>query len=415
MSNTQSERIDITKLDNGLTVITEHFDFVKSVAIGVWIKIGSRYERVEQAGITHFLEHMLFKGTERRSAFEIVSTIESRGGYMNAMTSNEYTAYYIRCIHSEIDTALDVLSDMVQHASFPEVEITKEKKVVVEEMKMYRDSPDDLVIEEFVSQIFENHPLGRPILGYEETVNNFSRQNLIDFIQEHYAPENIILSVAGNVNHNALVEKAKEKFSQTEKRDRIEKSDLLSPYRPNQKRFTKDIEQTHYVIGKRGLGIDDPDRYKLLVLNSILGGGMSSRLHQNVREKFGYCYSIHTMLQSYLKAGIFGVYVGTDEDYLDHVRELVIAEFEKVQQEKISTKELEDSKTQLKGYLLLGYESMNNRMRRLATNHMFFDRIIPLEEIEQKIEEVTAEDLQNFAGSFLDKNELSETILTPQS
>jgi predicted Zn-dependent peptidase len=142
---------------------------------------------------------------------------------------------------------------------------------------------------------------------------------------------------------------------------------------------------------------------------------MSSRLHQNVREKFGYCYSIHTMLQSYLKAGIFGVYVGTDEDYLDHVRELVIAEFEKVQQEKISTKELEDSKTQLKGYLLLGYESMNNRMRRLATNHMFFDRIIPLEEIEQKIEEVTAEDLQNFAGSFLDKNELSETILTPQS
>lgn len=413
MSNIpKNQYVNKTILANGLTIITESIPFVKSVSAGIWVKTGSRYETIHESGITHFLEHMLFKGTAARTSFDIASQIESRGGYLNAFTSNEYTAYYVRCLDSELPTALDVLSDMVLRASLPNEEIGKEKKVVIEEMKMYRDSPDDYLFEEFISQIFDNHPLGRPIIGYESTVNNFTREQLVGYISDHYRNGNLILAVTGNVNHDEVVNLVEKEFILAVG-DSTPKQHVLTPYKPSKKELTKDIEQTHYFIGKRGLGSVDVDRYKLLMLNAILGGGMSSRLHQNIREKYGYCYTIQSMIQSFSDTGIFAVYTGTDKQHLTHVKDLVVNEFDKLKNEELTEKEFNDAKTQLKGLLLLNQESTNNRMVRMAKSEIYHNRYVTLEEIEEKINAVTTQELLEFSNSFLTEESLSESILTP--
>ncbi|MDZ7693403.1 MAG: pitrilysin family protein [Balneolaceae bacterium] len=346
--NDEKNEIDFvekTVLENGLKIVTEKIDSVKSVTAGIWVNTGSRNESNKQAGITHFLEHMLFKGTEERSSYDIAMSMESVGGYLNAFTSSEYTCYYSRCLNTQLDRALDVLSDMVLHPIFPEEEIEKEKKVVIEEMKMYRDSPDDYLFEEFSGNVFNNHPLGRPVIGYEDTVSNFERSDLYDYMEDRYQPWNLLVSVAGNLEHERVVEIVERYFGDVKSKDYDEQKLPLSEYQPGSETFTKPIEQTHLIIGRRGLDYDHEDKFRLLLANTVLGGGMSSRLHQNVREKFGYCYSINTFNQSYRDTGLFGIYVGTDLDYVDHVRELIYQELTKIQDKSISSKELEESKS----------------------------------------------------------------------
>ncbi len=403
-----------TTLDNGLRIVTERIDSVKSISVGIWVKTGSRNETKEQAGVTHFLEHMLFKGTDSRSAFDIALSMESVGGYLNAFTSSEYTCYYARCVDEQIDRALDVLSDMVLHPSFPEEEVEKEKKVVIEEMKMYRDSPDDYLFEEFSSRMFQGHALGRPVLGFEETVSAFSREDLYNYMADRYRPSNLLVAVAGNVDHDRVVELVSEYFGKLPAQETMNEEQPMDELIPEKLNLTKAIEQTHYVLGRRGLYFDHDDKYLLLMANTILGGGMSSRLHQNVREKYGYCYSIQTFNQSYSDSGLWGVYVGTDKEYVEHVHELVVAELDKIRTELVPEKELEEAKSQLKGKLLLSQENTSNRMMRLAKSELYFDRFVTLDELEEKIDEVTAEDILRFAKNFFDQKYFMEAVLTPE-
>lgn len=412
----EMETVQKTRLDNGLKVVTEQVDSVKSVSVGIWVKTGSRNEPDEKAGITHFLEHMLFKGTETRSAYDIALSMESVGGYMNAFTSSEYTCYYTRSLDSELERALEVLSDMVQNSIFPEEELEKEKKVVIEEMKMYRDSPEDYLFESFSGHVFKGHPLGRPIIGYEETVNAFTREDLFRYIEERYQPWNLLVSVAGNVEHERVVELAGKLLNgpATERESGLA-TNHLPAYEPDKLVVTKPIEQTHMIIGRRGLHYDHNDRYRLLLANTVLGGGMSSRLHQNVREKYGYCYSIGTFNQSYIDSGLFGVYIGTDRNYVDHVRELIFAEFDRMIEEAVPEKELSEAKSQLKGKLLLSQESMSNRMTRLARSELYYDRFVSLDELVENIDRVTSGDIQEFSREFFNKEIFSEALLLPEN
>lgn len=415
MQTTESiTEIKKTTLPNGLKIVTEKIESVKSVTAGIWVKTGSRNESDELAGITHFLEHMLFKGTKNRNSYEISKSMESVGGYLNAFTSTEYTCYYTRCLDSKLDRGLDVLSDMVRNSIFPDEELEKEKKVVLEEMKMYKDSPDDYIFELFSSQVFNGHPIGRPIIGFEDTVSSFSRQDLYDYIASRYRPDNLLVAVAGNVDHDKVIGLISEKLDLEATGETTNEEQPLTPYETTQQKAYKAIEQTHMILGRRALNYDHPDKYLLLLANTILGGGMSSRLHQNIREKYGYCYSIGTFNQSYTDSGLFGVYIGTDKGYVDHVRELITKEFEKIQSEPIGEEELSEAKTQLKGKLMLSQESTSNRMTRLAKSELYFNRFVTLDELVENIDAVTSEDLLEFSKEFFNIGEYSETLLLPE-
>ncbi len=404
-----------TTLKNGLRVVTEKIESVKSISVGIWVKTGSRNETPEMAGVTHFLEHMLFKGTQKRSAYDIALSMESVGGYLNAFTSSEYTCYFARCVNTQIERALDVLSDMVLNPSFPEEEVEKEKKVVIEEMKMYRDSPDDYLFEEYTSKMFDGHELGRPVLGFEETVSSFTRQDLYDYMKDRYKADNLLVSVAGNVNHDEVVRLVEDYFGELPAENITNEDQPITDFDTSKLELTKPIEQTHYILGRRGLNFDHEDKYLLLLANTVLGGGMSSRLHQNVREKHGYCYSIQTFTQSYTDSGIWGVYVGTDKDYVEHVHELVVAELNKISEELIPEKELSEAKSQLKGKLLLSQENTSNRMMRLAKSELYFDRFVTLDELVENIDSVSADQILKFAKSFFDQKYFKEAVLSPEN
>lgn len=413
-STAVGEMVKKSVLPNGLKIVTEHIDSIKSISAGIWVKTGSRHETDKQAGITHFLEHMLFKGTENRSSFEIAQSMESVGGYLNAFTSTEYTCYYARCLDSKLKDAMDVLSDMVRHSTFPEEEMQKEKNVVLEEMKMYKDSPDDFILEEFSNQIFPEHPIGRPVLGFEDTVVSFTREGLFDYINHRYNPDNLLVAVAGNVDHDEVVQLVSQLLNHRTSETTVNEPQPISPYKVTQKELTRAIEQTHMILGRRALNYDHPDKYLLLLANTILGGGMSSRLHQNIREKYGYCYSIGPFNQSFLDSGLFGVYIGTDADYVPHVRELIIKEFRRLQDEKVGEKELQEAKAHLKGKLLLSQENTSNRMTRMAKSEIYFNRYITLDELVENIDAVNSENLQTFAVEFFDPEMYSETLLVPE-
>ena len=403
-----------TTLPNGLRIVTEKIESVKSISVGIWVKTGSRNETPKQAGITHFLEHMLFKGTDKRTAYDIALSMESVGGYLNAFTSSEYTCYFARCVNTQMERALDVLSDMVLNPSFPEEEVEKEKKVVIEEMKMYRDSPDDYLFEEYNTRMFQGHELGRPVLGLEETVSSFTRDDLYEYMEERYRAGNLLISVAGNVEHEEVVKLVTEYLGDLPALDVENEDQPLNEFDTSKLELTKPIEQTHYILGRRGLNFDHEDKYLLLLANTILGGGMSSRLHQNVREKYGYCYSIQPFNQSYTDSGMWGVYVGTDKDYVEHVHELVVAELNKISEELVPEKELIEAKSQLKGKLLLSQENTSNRMMRLAKSELYFDRFVTLDELVENIDSVTSEQILEFSKEFFDQKYYMEAVLTPE-
>jgi predicted Zn-dependent peptidase len=415
MQSTESiTQVQKTTLPNGLKIVTERIESVKSISAGIWVKTGSRNESNDLAGITHFLEHMLFKGTRNRTAYDIAQSMESVGGYLNAFTSTEYTCYFARCLDTKLDKAMDVLSDMVRNSQFPEEELEKEKKVVLEEMKMYKDSPDDYVFELFSSQVFNDHPIGRPIIGYENTVSAYTRQNLFDYMAERYRPDNLLIAVAGHVEHDEVLKLVNELLNLDKAEPTQNTEQPLTPYVTSKQEVSKAIEQTHMILGRRALNYDHPDKYLLLLANTVLGGGMSSRLHQNIREKYGYCYSIGPFNQSYTDSGLFGVYIGTDIGYVTHVRELISKEFERMQNESIELTELEEAKAQLKGKLLLSQENTSNRMTRLAKSELYFNRFVTLDELVENIDAVTSEELLTFSQDFFDVNMYSETLLVPE-
>lgn len=403
-----------TTLPNGLRIITETIPTVRSIAVGLWIFAGSRDETLEEAGISHFIEHMVFKGTSRRRMYHIAQRMESVGGYLNAFTSKEYTCYYARALDEHLERSVDIVSDLILQPNFPERELEKEKDVVIEEMKMYEDTPEDYVFDQFESVVYNDHALGRPILGYPETVRSFSRQQLLTYIGSQYTPNRMVLAVAGNARHDHVVDIANRVFDTSGRKQAEKVRTPVNGYVPHEITQIRPIQQAHLVLGTRGYDIHHPRRTVLSVLNTLLGGGMSSRLNQNIREKYGFCYNIYSFANMHSDTGDFGVYMGTDTEKVSRAKKLIFREFDKLVQKPVSKRSLNQAKNQVKGSILLGLESMSNRMMRLGRQELYLERYLTLDEMVQEIDDVTAGDIQDLAGELLNPERFSSVTLIPQ-
>jgi predicted Zn-dependent peptidase len=403
---------DIVKytLDNGVRVLVEPVGHVKSAAIGLWCKTGSRHEFDSEAGITHLIEHMLFKGTEQRTAKQIAEEIEGRGGSLNAFTDKESTCYYCRTLSDDALNGIEVLSDMMLHSQIDPEELAREQGVVLEEIKRSEDEPSDHVHDLHIHNRWGDHPLGKPIIGTPESVSSFKRENIMGYLDRRYRAENVVLSVAGNVLPEDVLKTAEKilgKIPHT--------TEDAQPARPIGKagKFleSKDVEQVHFCIGTDGTSIYDADVYVLAVLDSALGGSMSSRLFQEIREKRGLVYSVGSYSLSYGAGGAYTVYGGTSPENWPLVQELVRTEFDRIMKEGLDPEELERTKRHLKGNMVLALEGMSSRMMRMSKNELHHGRDIPLEETIAKLDAVSGEDILRLAGQILPEELISTTAI----
>jgi len=398
-------------LPNGLTILTEEMAHVRSVSIGVWVKSGSRHEQAEANGISHFVEHMVFKGTTTRSAADIARQIDSIGGNMDAFTSKEYICFNAKVLDEHLPIALDVVSDMVLNPVFDSQEIVRERGVVLEEIKMDEDNPDYLVHEIFTQNFWRDHPLGQPILGTKETVRRFEQPLLRDYYQKHFNPGNLIVSAAGHLDHQQLVELVSRRFEHLKTPKNGFHQEAPKTSSRIVMRNKKELEQVQICLGVPSHHIAHAGRYASAVLNTLLGGGMSSRLFQNIRERQGLAYSIFSELSPYRDTGCLSVYAGTSLESTPRVVESVMGEFRELKANPIPEDEVRRAKDQLKGSLMLGLESTTARMSNLARQEMYFDRFFGLDEILDGIESVTAEDLQALAQEFFRPEAVAVTVL----
>lgn len=399
-----------TVLDNGMTVISEEINHVRSVSIGAWVRCGSRHEDRLFNGTAHFVEHMLFKGTERRSAFDIASDIDSVGGVMNAFTGKELTSYYIKVPDYHLSLAIDLLADIYLDSLFDPEEMNKEKSVILQEIHMVEDTPDEYVHDVFEKIFWNNHSLSLPVLGTKETVASFNRQSVMDFFHSCYGGDNLVLTAAGNLKHEELVRQAQNVFERLERKcaRQVETEPAVSS---GVEFLEKDLEQVHMVLGTAAPSTLHKDRYAAILMNSVLGGSMSSRLFQEIREKRGLCYAIRSSVVSYRDAGLLSVYVGTTDDKISEVVLLIMEELRRLKIEPLTDKELHSVKELIKGNLLLSLENTDNRMSKLATNEIYFGRNISSEEIVGKIEAVTSDDIRHLACRLFTKDTLSMAVL----
>jgi len=397
-------------LDNGLRILTERMTQVRSVSIGVWLTRGSRHEAAEQSGIAHFVEHMLFKGTATRTAEDIAQQIDSIGGQLDAFTAKEYASYYIKVLDEHLPLAIDILSDIVRNPAFSRDDVEREKKVVVEEIKMVEDTPDDLVHELFTQGFWENHPLGRPILGTRETVESFDAASLRTYFRSAYTSRNLIVSAVGNVEHERVRDLVAEKFgSMTEPTEEV--AEDAPRVVPKILIRNKDLEQSHVCLGASSYPQNHDDRYSSYVLNTLLGGSMSSRLFQNVREKRGLAYAVFSGLSAYRDAGSFTIYAGCANEAVGEVVDLVVEELRGVKNAAVPATELQRAKDHLKGSLMLSLENTASRMSHIARQEIYFDRQFGLDETLQGIERVTPADVQRVAADLFQNGSLAATVL----
>ena len=400
-------------LPNGLRVITERIPFVRSVSVGAWIYVGSRDEKPDEAGISHFIEHMVFKGTERRKTHHVAQWMESVGGFLNAFTGKEYTCFYARGLDEHLDRGVDIVTDLVLHPSFPQKELQKEKDVVLEEMKMYEDSPEDLIFDRLESVVYGRHPLGRPVIGNADSVASFSRSDLVRFMSRQYSPDRMVIAIAGNVTHEAAVAAVARALGSWDRVPERRRRSKPRSYRPKQVVETNTSQQAHLVVGTRALSAHDPERISMIVLNTLLGGGMSSRLNQRIREHYGFCYQIYSFLNMFTDSGDFGVYTATDPARIDKSRSLIRRELDRVTQSKIGPRELAQAKSQVKGSIMLGLESMSNRMMRIGRQELLYNRYYTLDEVLEYTDAVTAESVLDTAQKVIGGAEFSEVVLVP--
>jgi predicted Zn-dependent peptidase len=386
-------------LPNGLTLVTEAMPHVRSVAIGVWLKRGSRHETPSQTGISHFIEHMVFKGTRNRSAEVIAAEVDSIGGHMDAFTAKEYASFHLKVLDEHLHLAVDILGDIVANPLFDPAEIVKEKKVIFEEINMVEDTPDDLVMELLTGAFWPNHPLGRPILGTKRSVSGFKRAQLASFFHDVYRPSNILISAAGHLDHKSVSALIHRHFGAHAPGGAGKNG---GPPRAASKivtRSKKELEQVHLCLAAPGLRQSDPDRYGMYILNTVLGGSMSSRLFQNVREKRGLVYSISSGVTSYSDAGVLTVYAGTSLDSVNEVVRLTLEEFRRLKGDRLPADELRRAKDHLKGSLMLSLENTGSRMSHLARQEIYFGRRFSLDEIIGGIEKVTDDDVCRIASN----------------
>jgi predicted Zn-dependent peptidase len=408
----ESPHYRVTILESGLTVVTESIDWVRSVAFGVWGKAGSRDEAAGTEGVAHFLEHMFFKGSERRSAFQIAYELERLGGYLNAFTAKDHTCYFARILDEHLPVAVEVLADMVQRPLFDPDEIEREKSVVTEEIRSAVDTPDDWVHELFLMDLYGAHPLAHPVLGSEETVAALNRDRLAEFVGRWYRPDNLLVAAAGALEHEALVGLVSEAFAELPSGPVETRVTVPVEGGGNTLSHPRDISQVHVVTGNPGLAHGHPDRYALVVLMNLLAGGMSSRLFQSLRERRGLVYTISAISEFYEETGLAGFYLACAPENLEEALALIRVELEGLAGGAgPDDEELRSAKEQLKGHLMLSLESTFGRMNRLARGLLFEGRIRSLEEILASIEAVTAGDLVQLADEVLAPQRLTTTML----
>ena len=404
-----------TVLSNGLRVVSEELTHVRSVSVGVWIDVGSRDELPKTNGITHFIEHMVFKGTQNRSVRDIAQSIESVGGYMNAFTGKEHTCYYARVLDEHTALAVDVLSDLALNATFPEKDLEKEKGVVIEELRNAEDDPDDIIHDYFDKALFGSHPLGYPVIGTEPNLRSFTRDDLITHIRKHYVPPRMVLAAAGNISHEKLVALAEKHFAAMKSSSRVSVKGRAKPrdYKPEQKDYKKPIQQAHVCLGTQAWSIKSKQRYPTLVLNTLLGDGMSSRLFQNIREKYGFAYSVYSYATLMSDTGVFCAYIGTDKQHIHASTELILKEFDKLRSKPVSNAELRRTKEQLKGSMMLSLESIPNRMMRLGTSELYFQDVNSIDTILKQISSVHQDDIREIADSLFREERLTKVVIHP--
>ncbi len=404
--------VNKTVLPNGIRVLSESVPYVDSVSVGIFVDSGSRDEEASAKGIHHFIEHMLFKGTENRTARRIADEMEMLGGHLNAFTDRESTGYYARVLSLHMPTAVDILSDMVLHSVHDPEELARERNVVVEEIKRHEDTPEDMIHDVFAQALWPSHPLGNFVAGDRKTVAKFTRDTVVSHIERDYRPGRIVVSAAGNLQHEDLLGLVTERMGPL---DSGTPERVLTPALSSggTQMIAKRSEQVHFCLGTRGFAHSEPDKFVLAVLDCAIGGGMSSRLFQEVRENRGLVYNIGSYSASHREAGMFAVYAGTSFENMDEVIALIRTEFENVKAEPLGQEELERGKNQIRGALVLGQESMSNRMSRMASSEIYHGRIMPVQEVIDAIMKVTAEDVMRVANELFVEENLCFTAIGP--
>lgn len=391
-----------TTFDNGVRLVSQQVPGMHTISLGIWVANGTRQEDPATSGVAHFIEHLLFKGTERRNARQISREIDSLGGVLNAFTGHEYVCYYAKALTRFLPQVTDILGDMFLHSTFPADEIEKERNVVLQEIKMRDDTPEEAIHDRFHLSFWKGHQLGRSILGTTETISTMSRETIVGYKQHWYRPSEILIAAAGGVEHQQLVELLEGAFSP------LSPGEQRRPMQATKRAATgrvmelseRDLEQTLICLGTDGLAHNDPGRYALVVLNTILGGGMSSRLFQEIREKRGLAYSVYSYLSSYTDAGALAVYAGTDRERSCEAVKIMLAEMARLRDEVVAEDELNAAREQIKGKILMSLESSDSYMSRLARSYLYFGRYQPLEEVMAGFDAVTAADLQELAGKL---------------
>ncbi|MGH2736919.1 MAG: M16 family metallopeptidase [Actinomycetota bacterium] len=402
-----------TTLDSGATVVTEHMSEVRSVTAGFWFDIGARDEPNDLAGTSHFLEHLLFKGTPTRSAKDIADAFDAVGGDVNAFTGKEYTCYYARVLDSDLDMALDVLTDMINHSLIDPEEFESERKVILEEIAMHEDAPDEVVHDLFYQALWDDHALGRPVLGFNNTISAVARDAVESYWRERYSPRNLVLAAAGNVDHDRLVGRVEELMAEARTGKRTLRSDPAPTVGSGvfvQKRPT---EQAHIIVGTEGLPRGHDMRHELAVLDTILGGGMSSRLFQEVREKRGLAYSVYSYRALFADSGAFAVYAGTTPQNADTVIDIVRTEFASLVDEGVTDAELKRAKGHLKGSLVLSAEDPGSRMNRLGKQQLTTGEIVSIDELIERFDGISLDDMRRVIDMVLRDSRFQVTVVGP--
>ena len=401
-----------TTLKNGIRILSKNMPYTRSVSMGVWVNVGARDESASESGLSHFIEHMIFKGTQKRSAYQIAKEFDAIGGQTNAFTTMENTCYYARVIDSQMETMVDILSDIFVNSIFDSGEVDKERPVILQEIGMVEDSPDELIHMLSGRNFWGENPLGRSILGSPENIARFDAQTIENFFHRLYQPDRIVISAAGNLNHNRLVELVEPVF------ETIQPSSGF-PQRVTPKGCSvvdlnhRPLEQMHICLSARGLSITDPRRYACSLLNTILGGNMSSRLFQEIRERRGLAYAVYSFISSHVDTGMFGFYMGVDPKRAQETTQLVLNELDKTKNEPVDAPELTGAMEYTKGSLLLASESADNQMVRSAQNEIHFGDEVALQEVIEKIEAVTPQDIQDLANDLFERNQMTLTLLGP--
>lgn len=390
-----TDPIQLTRLPSGLIVVTERMERVETVSFGAYVSTGTRDETAEENGVSHFLEHMAFKGTERRSALQIAEEIENVGGHINAYTAREQTAFYVKLLKENLDLGVDIIGDILTHSTFDPAEIERERGVILQEIGQANDTPDDVVFDHFQAAAYPNQPMGRPTLGTEELIRTMSRDTLMRYMSAHYTTGNMVVAAAGNLHHEDVVRQVERHFADLGRTPLI--PGTPSVYKGGEFRQEKELDQAHVVLGFPSVGYNDPDYYATLMLSLLLGGGMSSRLFQEIREKRGLVYSVYSFNAPFLDGGVFGIYAGTGEKECAELIPVTLEELKKVQK-TIGEEELARARAQLKASLLMSLESTGSRCEQIARQLQLFGRLIPVEETVARVEAITTEDIRRAAA-----------------